>query len=169
MSFLSEAWSFGDGTTSTGWNVNHQYAADGDYTVGLTVTTVDGRTASTSQVVSVRTHDAAITKFTVPQSASVGQTRSITVGVSVSRYPETVQVELSKSVLDGFVTVGTLTQSVPVLPANRTTPFAFSYTFTADDAAVGTVTFRAVATVMNAQDVNRANNTATAMPTKVNP
>jgi PKD repeat protein len=51
-------WDFGDGTVETLLPccdaVIHRYAADGDYTVHLTVTTVDGRTASTSQVVQVR-------------------------------------------------------------------------------------------------------------------
>ena len=166
MGFASKLWDYGDGTE--GASSSHKYTADGDYTVRLTVTTVDGRTVSTSQVVSVATHDASITKFTVPQSASAGQTRSITVGIAVYGYPETVQVELWKSVPGGFVPVGALTQSVPVLPGNRTTPFAFRYTFTGDDAAMGTVTFKGVATILDAPDANPANNVAIALPTRVN-
>ena len=53
--------------------------------------------------------------------------------------------ELFKSVPGRFQQVGVLTQSVPVRPGGRTTDFAFSYTFTADDAQVGKVTFKAVA------------------------
>src|SRR6266516_3542637 len=67
--FSARTWDFGDGTTSTDQYTSHRYATDGDYTVHLTVTTSDGRTASTSQVVQVRTHDVAITKLTVPNSA----------------------------------------------------------------------------------------------------
>lgn len=159
----SEAWTFGDGTTGTGGFPTHRYAADGDYTVGLTVTTFDGRTASTSQVVHVSTHDVAITKFTVPTSARPGQTRSVTVGVSDKRYPETVQVQLFKSNSQGgFDLVGTLTQSIPVTTGKSSTAFAFSYTFTPGDAALGKVTFEAIATIQGARDALPADNTAIA-------
>ena len=163
----SRNWSFGDGTTATDCCPTHRYAADGDYTVQLTVTTFDGRTASTSQVVHVKTHDVAITKFTVPTSASAGQTRSIVVGVRNTRYPETVRVELYKSTPGGYQSVGFLEQSVPVRSANRTTDFTFNYTFTSDDATIGKVTFRAVAIVINARDALPADNEAISAPTKV--
>ena len=70
---MSAVWDLGDGTSSTEWSPTHQYAADGDYTVALTVTTADGRTGSTTRPLQVRTHDVAITKFTVPQSAKAGR------------------------------------------------------------------------------------------------
>jgi PKD repeat protein len=160
------AWNFGDGTTSTGVNPTHQYAVDGDYTVRLTVTTSDGRTGSTSQVISVRTHDVSITKFTVPTSASAGQTRSITVGVGDHRYPETVQVQLLKgNAQGGFDIVGTLTQSITLSTGMSTVAFAFSYTFTPGDAAVGKVTFEAIATILGARDALPADNTAIATTT----
>jgi PKD domain len=164
------AWSFGDGSTDTGFSVLHRYAADGDYPARLTVTTFDGRSASATQTVHVKTHDVAIVKFTAPNAASAGQTRQISVAVNNSRYPETVQVQLMKSVpgvYGGFVTVGTLTQSVPAAGKNQSTPFAFSYTFTSDDAAVGKVTFQAVATLLGARDAQSADNTAISLPTKV--
>jgi PKD repeat protein len=165
----SRVWDFGDGTTTTTTECcpSHQYAADGDYAVQLTVTTVDGRTASTSQTVLVRTHDVAITKFTVPKSASAGQTRSIVVGINSKRYPETVEVQLFKSIPGGFQFVGSLSQSVPVRPSNRTTDFNFSYTFTDADAQVGKVTFKAVANIIGARDALPADNEAIAPPTKV--
>jgi hypothetical protein len=176
--FASETYDFGDGTSAAGCCPNqigggadatHRYTKDGDYTVTDTLTTRDGRTASTRQVVHVRTHDVAIAKLLVPQTASVGQTRAITVGLSNKRYPETVQVQLLKSGAGGtFVPVGTLTESVPVRSGNRTTDFSFSYTFTSDDAALGKVTFEAVATIVNARDALPADNTATALSTKVN-
>lgn len=47
------AWDFGDGNTSTEQSPTHTYAADGTYTVGLTVTDSEGHTNSTSMEVSV--------------------------------------------------------------------------------------------------------------------
>src|SRR5207237_1089451 len=88
----SWAWDFGDGGTSTQSYPTHRYAADGDYTVQLTVTTTDGRTASTSQVVRVQTHDVSIVRLAVPKSAHVGQTIAVNVYVQNTHYPETVQV-----------------------------------------------------------------------------
>jgi hypothetical protein len=167
----SQAWDFGDGATTSGCCPSHRFAADGDYLVSLTVTTYDGRTASTSRTVSVRTHDVAITKFSVPQAASAGQTRQIVVGVNSRRYVENVRVELYKSVPGPYynwVWVGALVQRVPVRPANRTTDFKFTYTFTNDDAYVGKVTFKAVAIVEGARDALPADNEAIALPTKVN-
>ncbi len=163
----SVLWNFGDGTTSTDWSPSHRYALDGDYTVKLTVTTPDGRTGSTSQTVHVKTHDVAITKFTAPQSAAAGQTRQIVVGLNSKRYVDDVEVQLLKSVPYGYQWVGTLRQTVPVRPSNRTTDFAFSYTFTKDDAASGKVTFKAVATIMTARDALPADNEAISPPTKV--
>src|SRR5262245_55563428 len=86
LGFQSNEWQFGDGATATGCCPTHQYAADRDYSVHLTVTTVDGRTASTSQPVNVRTHDVAITKLTAPTSASAGQARAVVVGIKNKRY-----------------------------------------------------------------------------------
>ena len=163
-----EAWTFGDGASGSGCCPTHTFAADGSYTTQLTITTPDGRTASTSQTVLIRTHDVAITKFSAPKSASAGQTRQISVGLNSKRYPETVEVQLYKSVPGGYQFVGTQTQSVPVRAANRTTDFSFSYTFTADDARVGKVTFKAVANVFSARDALPADNEAIAAPTKVN-
>jgi hypothetical protein len=170
VGIASSVWDFGDTKTATGISAAHRYAADGDYTVAFTVTTLDGRTGSTSQVVQVRTHDVAITKLTVPNAASAGQTRQVSVGVGNHRYPETVQVQLLKSVpgsFNSFQTVGILTQFVPVASRSRTVAFDFSYTFTSDDAAVGKVTFEAIATILGGRDAQSADNTAIALPTKV--
>ncbi|MDD0857164.1 PKD domain-containing protein [Arthrobacter alpinus] len=49
----SYAWDFGDGQTGTGETAQHLYAADGTYTVGLTVTDNRGGTGATTQPVSV--------------------------------------------------------------------------------------------------------------------
>lgn len=163
----SAIWRFGDGATGEGCCPTHRYAADGDYTVTLDVATFDGRTESTEQSISVKTHDVAITKLSVPQSANAGQTRQITVGVSNKRYDETVQVQLYKSGPNGYELVGTLQQSVPVRGGGRTTDVKVSYTFTSVDAALGKVTFKAVAGLLNARDALPADNEAVAPPTKV--
>ena len=167
VGFAPQAWTFGDGTTGTGGNPTHRYAADGDYTVQLTATTLDGRTAVATQTVHVRTHDVAVTRFATPNAASSGQTRRIVVGINSRRYAETVEVQLFRSVPGGFQQFGSLTQSVPMNPKNGTTDFAFSYTFTADDAQIGKVTFKAVAVISGTRDALPADNEAIAPPTKV--
>ena len=164
----SMAWTFGDGGTADGCCPTHRYFADGNYIVGLTVTTFDGRTASTETVIQVRTHDVAITKMQVPQSGNVGQTRQVTVGLSNKRYPETVQVQLYKSGPGGFEHVGTLNQSVPIRGGGRTTDVKFSYTFTSADAVLGKVTFKAIAQILSARDAILSDNEAISLPTKVN-
>jgi hypothetical protein len=163
----SQAWSFGDGATATDRYPTHQYAQDEDYTVELTVTTPDGRTASTSQVVQVRTHDVAIVKIGVPNSAHVGQTIAVNVDARNTRYPETVQVDLFKGVAGGFQQVDSLTQSVPVRRGGRTTRFAFSYTITQADGTVGKVSLRAVATIIDHRDALPGDNELISPPVKV--
>jgi hypothetical protein len=167
-------WDFGDGTTSETqcWFVQYkQYTADGDYTVSVQVTNENAETTSITQTVSVRTHDVAITRFTVPQSAKAGQTRQLTVYVRNTRYPEKVQVELYKN---DMVWIGTLTQNILPRSAYRTTAFNFSYTFTPDDARIGKVTFKAQTFIIDICDVTveecddwRVDNYVTALPTRV--
>ena len=50
-------WQFGDGTTASGQIVSHRYAANGDYSVTLTVSARGGRTNSQTHVVRVRPPD----------------------------------------------------------------------------------------------------------------
>ena len=162
------AWNFGDGTSASGNWATHQYAADGNYQVTQTVTTIDGRTGSSTQTVQIRTHDVAITRVTAPNSASAGQTRSVTVNLRNTAYPEIVQVDLYRSVPGGYQWVATLTRSVPALSGNRTTSVAFNYTFTSDDARNGKVTFKVIATIVGARDALPVDNEAVSSPpTKV--
>jgi PKD repeat protein len=156
---------YGDGSNSVDTTCCpvHRFSADGDYVVTLTVTTADGRSGTGSTTVHVRTHDVAVSNFKVPQSASSGQTKPITVSIKNTRYPETVQVELAKSVpgsYSGFQTIGTLTELVLPKGGNKSTDFSFSYTFTPDDAAIGKVTLRANAQLINANDALPGDNLA---------
>ena len=167
VGFEPQVWNFGDGATGTGFNVTHRYAADGDYPVELTVTTHDGRTALASQTVHVRTHDVAITRFMTPNAASSSQTRRIVVSVNSKRYDETVEVQLFRSVPGGFQQFASLTQFVPMNPKSGTTDFAFTYTFTGDDAAIGKVTFKAMAILVGGRDALPADNDAIAPATKL--
>ena len=158
-------WDFGDGAAGTGFNPTHRYAVDGDYQVTLTVTTFDGRTGSITRTLQVRTHDVAITRFATPATGMTGKTSRISVDIKSNRYPETVQVQLFKSVPGGYQLVSTSVQTLPT--RDRVTTLLFSYAFTPDDAVIGKVTFRAVATIMGARDALPADNEAIGNPTKV--
>lgn len=168
LGFKSAAWDFGDGSTSADPNPAHQYLADGDYTVHLLRTTYDDRTASTTQVVSVRTHDIFISKITSPKVAMSTQWWRIHVDVRSLRYEDTVQVALYKSVSGGYQHIGTCTRQVPENSGNHTTRFTFTYIFNLGDSALGQIHFKAVATITNARDAIPANNEAiSAPPTQV--
>jgi hypothetical protein len=156
----SYVWTMGDGTTSNQSGFYHQFAADGDYPVSLMFTTYDGRSNTANTTVQVRTRDIAINKFNIPQSAKVNTTKAISVDVTNKRYSDNVQVQLFKGLPGGGEQlIGTLTIYVPER-AKRPTTFNFSYTFTGSDAAIGKVTFRAVATLVSGRDALPADNTA---------
>jgi len=164
----SFAWEFGDGASAIGPNASHRFAADGDYSVTLTVSTPDGRVKATTSMVIVRTRDVAIARLAVPQSARASQTRTITVGVENHRDAETVTVTLYRSRPGGaWDQVGQSTQFVPARMGNRTTSFVFAYTFTPDDASIGKVSFRAVASIASGRDSLPGDNEAIAPPTVV--
>lgn len=163
-------WTFGDGSSAVGSNVNHTYSEDGDFTVSMTTTTQDGRSATTSKVVPVRTHDIGIVKFSVPTSARAGQTRTITVGVGNRRYAEVGVVTVWKGAFPNQQVVAQLEGvTIPVQAAGKTTNFSFNYTFTAQDVAVGKVTFGAAVGIWIAgiPDAYPADNAVIATPTRV--
>ncbi len=163
----SFAWDFGDGATSTEANPGHRFPRDGDYPVRLTVETPDGRSDSITRVVEVRTHDVAIVRVKVPTSARVGQTVTVEVHVQNTRYEENVQVDLYKSVAGDYAHLGAVTQLVPVREAGRSTRFAFTYTVTADDLALGKLTFRAAADLSPNRDAIPADNELLSTPVKI--
>jgi len=110
--------------------------------VNLTVTTYDGRTASTSSTAVLESHDVAIVRIAAPQTARAGQTRPILVSIKNTRYPEDVQVELYKSTPIGYEWISDTVKTIPVRLGGRTTSVSFNYNFTAQDARMRKVTFR---------------------------
>ncbi|MFD1147958.1 PKD domain-containing protein [Saccharothrix hoggarensis] len=166
---MTAEWDFGDGTTAPASQetVSHHYTSDGSYQVTLRATSPDGRTATATTRVEVETHDVSITRFDVPSSAREGDTRSITVHVGNTRYPEKATVTLYKSDGGSWDAVGSLTLDVPARPT-RKVQFPFSYTFTPDDARVGKVAFRArVELPYPARDARPADNEVTSIATTV--
>ena len=161
MPITSYNWNFGDGGRATGQWVTHQYAADGNYPVRLTARTSDGRVGSTTTTLAVRTRDVYITRLVRPRTAVTGETKRIIVTLGNQRYPQNVRVELLRSVPGGYTQLGTSTQFVDV---NRTTDFYFSHTFTAGDAQIGKVTFKAIATIVDGRDALPADNEFISLP-----
>ncbi|QUQ68696.1 PKD domain-containing protein [Kutzneria sp. CA-103260] len=168
---MTVAWDFGDGTSApaTTDSVHHNYTVDGDYPVTMHATSPDGRTVTKTTTLTVNTHDVGITKFDVPTTAREGQQKSITVHVANTRYAEKPTVVLYRSDGSSWTQVGTLTLDVPAR-AKGTVQFPFAYTFTAQDALVGKVTFRAeVQLPYPVQDARRADNEVIAIATTVKP
>ncbi|ROP37088.1 PKD domain-containing protein [Saccharothrix texasensis] len=162
-------WDFGDGTTATGRQVEHRFAADGDYAVRMDVTSADGRTGTMSRTLVVRTHDVGIASFTAPTRGRPGQTRSVEVTVGNQRLPENATVILYRGTPGGFTEIARATQYVPARPT-RTVAFPFNYTFTPEDAVVGRVTFRAVVTLgQGVRDARPIDNEAVAPAATVLP
>jgi hypothetical protein len=136
---------FGDGTVvrlAGSGGVTHHYTEDGTYEVGLTATTADGRTGTSTGTVTVETHDVSVARLAVPAEARAGETAPVTVRVANTRYREQgVTATLYRSDEASWQQVGTLTLDVP---KDKTVKFPFAYTFTAADAVVGKVAFRTV-------------------------
>lgn len=165
VGIATREWDFGDGTTSTDACPPHRYAEDGQYVVSLRVTTTDGRSDAATRLVRVTTHDVSITGADVPQAAAAGETITLAVHVVSVRYPEMVQVELLRSAGGGaFERVDLLTHAVP--PKGET-EFTFWYAVSEGDAAVGSIVFQAVASIVGAADATPDDNTFTAEPTIV--
>lgn len=160
----SYRWDFGDGSTSVDPYPTHKFASDGAYTVSLEIVTTDGREASASISLVVATHDVAITKVTAARSASTGQTKPITADLTSRRYTESVTVQLYRGTPSGFAVVG---EKQVTVKAGKSVRVTFNYRFGADDAAIGHVTFRLVASLAGYRDALPADNEALTSPTRV--
>jgi hypothetical protein len=147
--------SFGDGATVPITDAfpefQHRYARDGTYQLVVTGSTSDGRTGTGTATLTVETHDVTITDLAVPARARAGQTKPISVTIANTRLDQTVQVELFKVSGDSLIHIGTLTQFVPAR-ADRTVLFPFAYTFGTADADAGSVSFKALATLLSSAD-----------------
>ncbi|MFK8024909.1 MAG: PKD domain-containing protein, partial [Ilumatobacter sp.] len=80
---VSWDWDLGDGTTASGENISHTYAAEGTYTVSLTVTDDDGFTDTTTDGITVA-------DIAAPDAVGVSAAREWSVTPSVT-VPATVQ------------------------------------------------------------------------------
>ena len=76
-SITSYEWDFGDGTTATGQQVTHAYAAGGSYTATVTVTDDDGATATASVSITVDTNDA-------PTASASASASTVEIGETVT-------------------------------------------------------------------------------------
>jgi PKD repeat protein len=165
VGIATRQWDFGDGTTSTDACPPHRYDADGQYVMTLRVTTLDGRSDTATRLVRVTTHDVSIAGAEVPETAAGGETIAVAVRIASARYPEMVQVELLRSAGGGaFERVDLLTQPVP---AHSEVTFSFEYQVSKGDAAVGSIAFQALASIVGASDITPADNRFTAPPTIV--
>ena len=95
-------WNLGDGAVASGPSVSHTYEAAGDFTVTLTVTSADGRTASAQQTVSVAAPLPALeASFTINPP---GGTAPLTVQLEAAQLPNLVAFDWNLG--DGAVASG---------------------------------------------------------------
>ncbi len=161
-------WRFDDGSTADGPHATHRYLRDGTYPVTLVVGTSDGRTASLTRNVLVKTHDVRIVRFKVPGSVKVGRTFEITLDVVSRRYREQVVVLLYRSGPTGEVEIAAVGGTIPRAGDGRRAQFVFNDRLTVSDAANGTVSYRVVVDLSDeGRDITPANNTATSPPVRV--
>jgi hypothetical protein len=153
---------FGDGTSAAipavpgQAEVRHRYAADGEYEVTVTGYTADGRTGTSTRTVRVETHDVTVPDVAAPATAKAGDTARVEVSVTTTRYAENVTVELLRRGSNGYYTVvGTAERHVE---KDCTAVVPFSYTYSADDAAIGKTTLKARVRIGGREDDNPADN-----------
>ncbi|MEQ4203830.1 PKD domain-containing protein [Actinopolymorpha sp. B9G3] len=119
----SYAWNFGDGTTATGATASHSYSSTGRFTVRLTVTGSDGKTAQSEQVVSVATPVSSVRFVGQAGSNANVKTHQVTIPASVaagdrllllSTVNTTTPTASAPSGVGGWSSVGTKSASTMV-------------------------------------------------------
>jgi hypothetical protein len=135
----------------------HRYAADGVYTVTARATTGDGRTDDATATVTVATLDVGIAAVKVPRKVRVGKAAPISVKLVPVATAQSVVVRLFLSSEQGYQAIGSQTLT---LPAGKAVTVKFPWNPTADQAALGTVSLRAIVnfTDVNSHDTNTSNN-----------
>jgi hypothetical protein len=161
----AHAWDFGDGSTSAEPQPTHRYDRDGVYTVRLHVTAPDGRVGTASYHLVVATHDVALARIVAPKRARAGGDARVVVVVESRHKAEIVQIELFRQRgVRELHHVGLKTRPVPAVGGVEV---VFPVSFDDEDAAVGHVTFSALATLVGANDATPDDNALTAPPTRV--
>ena len=161
------SWNFGDGRTATGRAPTHRFAADGDYTVTLTVWTPDGRRSSTSSSLDVRTRDVSISFLDVPAVCRLGETIEVVVGVVSAGDDETVEVRLLRRAPGSpgsFEQVGRVTAVAKPVTAAEPTRATLAVAFGAGGNGDGTgvAELKATVAILGARDARPADNVALA-------
>ncbi|MGC9468006.1 MAG: S8 family serine peptidase [Anaerolineae bacterium] len=136
-SIASWSWAFGDGATSTAQNPSHTYAADGTYTVSLTVTDDDGATGNISKQVTVSSGGGTGDTITVASLADISTT--INKNFWRATVIATIDPALSGAVVSGSwddgsaATCTTDTSGKCAVTTNVRTGTTASITFTVND------------------------------------
>ncbi|MFD4675168.1 PKD domain-containing protein [Lentzea sp. NPDC058450] len=165
-SSITTEWDFGDGTTLPATGVKeqqHHYAADGTYAVTVRSKSADGRVASATQNVVVKTRDVGITSFKTPALTMPGRPVTVTVGLANHRYAASPRVEFYRSdQAFGWRFIGEKTVQ---MAADSTTDVSASHRITTEDAAVGKISFRAVVYLSDRD--SRQDNEVISIPTTI--